>query len=157
MSCADHDLLRCQKDLKKRANFLTRNASDAEDLVQETLVRAIVHREKFETGTNLKSWLYAIMFNYHVSLRRRLRFYGDMPENLDDRFSHTPNPLAFMELEELFNALNLLTPEQKTVILLLSDGSTYDDAAQELKIPVGTVKSAAKRGRQTLELFFKTR
>jgi RNA polymerase sigma-70 factor (ECF subfamily) len=139
--------------LRRYARALTRSADRADDLVQETLLRAIAKGHLWQTGTDIRAWLFTIMHNQHVNMVRRAMRDGT---NVDiDQMSSalvaTTDPTASRQLRELENALSRLREEQREVILLVGlEGMSYEAAAQILNVPVGTVRSRLSRGRDAL-------
>ena len=143
------------------AYYLTRNAPDAEDLVQDTYVRAIRAATQFARGTNLKAWLFCILRNTFLSLHRRRRFHpiGGLAAlaGLTDR-GHHEGRRDDLELDRLRNvvredierALMTLSEPARTVILLDFEGLTEAEVAQVVGCAVGTVKSRLARARAAL-------
>jgi RNA polymerase sigma-70 factor (ECF subfamily) len=139
--------------LRRYARALTRNADRADDLVQETLVRAIAKAHLWQPGTDLRAWLFTIMHNQHVNLvRRAIRDDSTIDiEQMSSSLVATTDPTASRQLLELERALACLSDEQREVILLVGlEGMSYDGAAQILNVPVGTVRSRLSRGRDAL-------
>lgn len=134
--------------LKNYALMLTRNIEDANDLVQETMLKAFSYRNKFLTGTNLKGWLYTIMKNSFINNYRRMvrrntiidttdnNFLMDVPGNLTENMGET----AFIR-KDLDEAINELPEDLKITFSLNIDGFKYHEIAEQLDIPIGTVKT----------------
>jgi len=141
-------------DLRRYARRLTGNAADAEDLVQDCLVRALVNWHRFEPGTNLRAWLFTVMRNLHLnSFRRPARH--EVPMAIEDLAEAGPaRPAAqeaAVEMTDFLRAFDRLTPaRQKTIMLVGWDGMSYDQAASELGVPTGTVRSRLSRAREEL-------
>lgn len=140
--------------LRRYALFLCRDHADADDLVQDTLVKAIARAELFRPGTDLRIWLFSILHNTFISgtrspeRRRRVTPEGDVTDYLG-RVEATQENRA--ELQGVLRALERLPEDQRRVILLVSlDGLTTDEAAETLGLPVGTVRSRLARGREAL-------
>ena len=143
--------------LRRYARALTRDTQRADDLVQDTLVRALVKQDRWEPGTNLRAWLFTLMHNQYVNnVRRANRETGTI--DIDDVSSSlvaTTDPTASRQLYELERALGQLAAEQREVILLVGlEGFSYEDAAKILAVPVGTVRSRLSRGRESLRRQF---
>jgi RNA polymerase sigma-70 factor (ECF subfamily) len=148
--------------LHKLARYLTGNASDAEDLVQETYARALKAAGQFTPGTNLKAWLFRILRNTFVSRYRRERNSpivggldtvepalgaGDEHWLLNDlELDRLRNVVA----EEIEEALMDLSHDARTVVLLDLEGLTEGEVADVIGCPVGTVKSRLARARAAL-------
>ena len=147
---------------------MTRNPADAEDLIQETMLRAYRAFERFEPGTNIRAWLFRIMTNAYINTyRKRQREPVKVPQddveefdlyqelkNHDPQFSVTPETIV---LDSLFEA-DILTaidelPEQFRLAVVLSDieGFTYAEMAEIMDVPMGTVMSRLHRGRKALQ------
>jgi len=135
-------------NLKNYAFILTRNLEDANDLVQETMLKAFSYRNKFLTGTNLKGWLYTIMKNSFINNYRRMvrrktfidttdnSYFLDIPNNLTENNGES----AFIQ-NDINNAINLLPEDLKITFSLNMDGFKYHEIAEQLDIPIGTVKT----------------
>jgi RNA polymerase sigma-70 factor, ECF subfamily len=139
--------------LRRYARALTRNADRADDLVQETLLRAIAKAHLWQTGTDIRAWLFTIMHNQYVNMvRRAMRDEATIDiEQMTSSLAATTDPTASRQLHELDRALASLRPEQREVILLVGlEGMSYEAAAQILSVPVGTVRSRLSRGRDAL-------
>ena len=139
--------------LRRYARALTRNRERADDLVQDTLARALIKEQFWQPGTNLRAWLFAVMHNQNVNnVRQAAREFavGDI-DQISATLPATTDPTASRQMFELERALAQLALEQRQVILLVGlEGMSYQDAAGILKIPVGTVRSRLSRGRDIL-------
>jgi RNA polymerase sigma-70 factor, ECF subfamily len=148
--------------LNRMAFRMARNRPDADDLVQETLLRAFANFDTFSPGTNLKAWLARIMTNAYISGYRRKTRRGEYLTDDIDKFCDArvaPGATRSAELEALEglpdadvqSALNALPPQFLTAVLL-SDvrGLSYDEIAAVMGTPVGTVMSRVHRGRRRL-------
>ena len=141
--------------LRRYARALTRSADRADDLVQETLMRAIAKAHLWQIGTDIRAWLFTIMHNQHVNMvRRAMRDGANVDiEQLSSALVATTDPTASRQLRELENALSRLRNEHREVILLVGlEGLPYEAAAQILDVPVGTVRSRLSRGRDELRV-----
>src|ERR1700731_3918434 len=139
--------------LRRYARALTRNAVRADDLVQETLVRALYKGHLWQPGTDLRAWLFTIMHNQNVNeIRRAIRDDATVDlENCSATLTATTDPTASRQLCELDQALAQLPEEQRQVILLVGlEGVSYEDAAAILDVPIGTIRSRLSRGRESL-------
>ncbi len=146
---------------------LTRNAEDAEDLVQETFFKAYKHFDKFEPGTNLKAWLYRIQKNTFINNYRKKQkqppssAFSDIEDAFESQVSdevmrHVKNPeeelLRGILDEDVQQAIDGLREDYRMVLLLVDlEGFSYKEAAEILEVPVGTVMSRLYRGRRVLE------
>lgn len=139
--------------LRRYARALTRNRERADDLVQDTLGRALTKEKFWQPGTNLRAWLFAIMHNQNVNNVRRDSRVSEVVdiERISETMRATTDPAASRKRFELERALAQLPLEQKQVILLVGlEGMSYEDAAGILSVPVGTVRSRLSRGRDAL-------
>ena len=139
--------------LRRYARALTRSADRADDLVQETLLRAISKSHLWQTGTDIRSWLFTIMHNHYVNMvRRAMRDEATVDiEQMSSSLVAVTDPTASSQLRELDQALARLPGEQREVILLVGlEGMSYETAANVLSVPVGTVRSRLSRGRDAL-------
>ena len=139
--------------LRRYARALTRRADRADDLVQETLVRAIAKSDLWQAGTDIRAWLFTIMHNQHVNMvRRAMRDEATVDiEQMSSSLVAITDPTASRQLHELDTALARLPADQREVILLVGlEGMSYEAAAQILDVPVGTVRSRLSRGRDAL-------
>jgi RNA polymerase sigma-70 factor, ECF subfamily len=154
--------------LYRTALRMTRSEAEAEDLVQETYIRAFRFRQQFTPGTNLKAWLFRILTNTFINQYRRKAARPETTE-LDDveesiLYRHmrdvspgsaSPDPEA--ELidstlsSEVKEALEALPEKFRTTLLLDVEGFSYKEIAQVLDIPIGTVMSRLHRGRKFLQ------
>ncbi len=146
------DLLTTVPTLRAFALSLTRSPDRADDLVQEALMRALKHRDRFEDGTNLQAWVFTILRNhFHSDVRKRMRMVEDADGALAARLSTPPEQVQRLHLHEFQAALNQLTPEQREALMLVgAQGIAYEDAAATLGVPVGTIKSRVNRARARL-------
>lgn len=139
--------------INRYARVLTRDNLAAEDLVQECLTRALEKIHLWRPGTDLRAWLFTILYRQHVNhLRRdaRQRDYVKSQES-DSSVALSPNQTACLELRELERALAALPDEQRSVLLLVGlDGMGYAEAAAVVNTPLGTVRSRVARGRESL-------
>src|SRR5437764_2322077 len=139
--------------LRRYARALTRNAVQADDLVQETLTRALRKEHLWQPGTDLRAWLFTIMHNLNVNEVRRLvkdQTLDDI-EDCSSKLIATTDPTASRQLQELDRAIGQLPEDQRQVLLLVGlEGMDYEGTAAVLKIPVGTVRSRLSRGRDFL-------
>ena len=139
------------------ARRLTRNLSDAEDIVQETYMRAWKYFSSFEAGSNCKAWLFRIMFNV-INLRegKKMKLAEDSLDDEDRTHYEQSNVIAFdpvrqLEGRELMEATGLLSEEYRSVLwLIVVEDFSYKEAAEILSVPIGTVMSRLHRARRDL-------
>lgn len=149
--------------LHNLARYLTRNATDAEDLVQETYTRALQAASQFTPGTNLKAWLFRILRNTFISLYRRQRHdptvggldtvtpnHRDASEGEWLRGDVELDRLRAVVGEEIEQALMSLSEDARTIVLLDLEDLSEQEIASVVGCPVGTVKSRLSRARTAL-------
>lgn len=140
-------------NLRRYARVLVRDADHADDVVQDCLERAITRFHCFTPGTNLRSWLFTILLNIVRSEARTNKRRGTVVhiDEIRDAAAVTPppeQPLTMRDLQEAFDRL----PEsfQEVVVLVAIEGMAYEDAAEIIGVPVGTVRSRLSRARDQL-------
>jgi RNA polymerase sigma-70 factor, ECF subfamily len=137
--------------LRVFAKSLTRDLDRADDLVQETLLRAITKMHQFQPGTNMQAWLMTILRNLFLSKCRKGQLDRDYKASLSmGPRSAPPEQYSGLYARELNSAVRQLPTQQREALLLVSMGSSYDEAAALCHCPVGTLKSRANRGRRRL-------
>ena len=139
--------------LRRYARALTRNIERADDLVQDTLVRALAKQHLWQADTNLRAWLFTLMHNQNVNYVRRGIHQGKNidVEEMSNVLAATTDPTSSRQLYELNRALSQLTQEQRQAILLVGlEEFSYEETASILNVPVGTVRSRLSRGRDQL-------
>lgn len=146
------ELLAAVPSLRAFAISLSGNVDRADDLVQETLLRAVEHQDKFQAGTSLNAWLFTILRNlFHSEYRKRRREVED-PDNFHvGRLASQPEQNGYVDLRDFQSALSALPAEQREALLLVgASGFSYDEAAAIAGCAVGTIKSRVNRARVRL-------
>ena len=139
--------------LRRYARALTRGHSptEADDLVQTCLEKALSHAAKWDEDINLRARLFAIMHNLFVSSLRRAATRRNVPLDPDAPDDRHPHQDSHMELRALAHALDELPPEQREAVVLVGlEGMTYEEVAHIMQVAVGTVRSRLSRGRDAL-------
>ena len=138
--------------LRAFARGLCGKSDVADDLVQETLLKAWTARDRFEPGTSIRAWTFVILRNVYLSGLRRSRFQGDYDETAAERILSAPaEQEAPLHLSVLHRALMTLAPERREALLLIGAGGfSYEEAAEIAGCAVGTIKSRVGRGRAQL-------
>ncbi|MEM6304452.1 MAG: RNA polymerase sigma factor [Pseudomonadota bacterium] len=131
---------------------LTRNGALADDMVQDTLVKAWTNIEKFEVGTNMRAWLFTILRNtYYSSRRKSRREVADVDGIITDNIAEKPAHDGHMQMSDFRRALAMLKDEQREALLLVgASGFSYEEAAEMCGVAIGTIKSRTNRARQRL-------
>jgi RNA polymerase sigma-70 factor, ECF subfamily len=139
-------------NLRAFARSLVSNPAQADDLVQGALARALANLDKFETGTNLRAWMFTILRNlYYSELRKRRREVEDIDGGYAATLASQPNQIPALELKDFREALATLPAEQREALILIgASGFSYEDAARICGCAIGTMKSRVNRGRNRL-------
>lgn len=137
--------------LRGYARKLTGTAPDADDLLQDTMLRCWAARASFQPGTSMAAWTRTVMRNRFLTERRRARFQVDLPDDTLDRMAGVEEGQEqAVALRDATWALSELAPEYREAVLMAGAGVTMDEAAARLGIPAGTFKSRVARGRTRL-------
>ena len=138
--------------LRAFALSLTRSGASADDLVQDTIVKAWTNMDKFQTGTNLRAWLFTILRNTFYSARRKTkREVSDSDGIHAARLTTRPDHDGRLALRDFRAAFEQLPDEQREALLLVgASGFSYEEVADMTGVAIGTVKSRANRGRRKL-------
>ena len=142
--------------LFRHAMWLERDRSNAEDLVQETLVQAMQSFHRYAPGTNCRAWLLTILHNVFLN-RQRKRGRLTIDSEIEERTAHTvpfvTPAVDHLTDEDMLSALRTLSAHHQQVILLCDiEEMTYKEAAAALGVPVGTIMSRLHRGRELLRV-----
>lgn len=138
--------------LRAFAMSLTRNSASADDLVQDTIVKAWSNIEKFQVGTNMRAWLFTILRNTFYSDRRKRKREVADPEGVHAAsLCEKPAHDGRLAMNDFMRAFDQLSPEHREVLILVgASGFSYEEAAETMGVKVGTVKSRANRARARL-------
>ena len=157
-------VVQCQLSLEPQALRLTRDREKANDLLQETTLKAMMHREKFREGdgSNLKAWMFTIMKNTYLTQcrrksnrRRLLSAAGELAGfGPSDTLGHNQGDHLLVS-DSIDRALSKIRYEHRTPFLMFFKGYAYEEIAQILNLPVGTVKSQIHQARKKLQGFLK--
>ena len=150
-------LTNLQSNLQYFAAKLTGNSEDANDLMQDTFLKALRNRDKYQDDTNLKAWTYTIMKNTFINNYRKNRNLNSLIDNHDDisnlNIDHTtdfPSPDSVYNAKEIQNEIRQLNEIQRSTFELYNEGFKYHEIADKLDISIGTVKSRIYLSRQKL-------
>lgn len=140
-------------NLRAFAISLTGRHDAADDLVQDTIMKAWAKQESFEPGTNIKAWLFTILRNeFYSQMRKRGREVQDVDGSYTERLSVHPQQYGHLDLSDFRRALAQLPPDQREAILLVgASGFSYEEAAQLCECALGTIKSRVSRARTHLQ------
>ena len=154
----DEALIALQSDLLGFAYKLTADKHDAEDLLQETMLKALDNKDKFDPGTNFKGWMYTIMRNIFINNYRKVvrdQTFVDQTDNLyhlnlpQDGSSESTE--RAYDLKEMHRVVNKLPKEYRVPFAMHVSGFKYREIAEKLNLPLGTVKSRIFFTRQKLQ------
>lgn len=138
--------------LRIYALSLTRDRDAAEDLVHDTVIKALTGRNSFQPGTNLAAWLFRIQRNEFISGLRRRRPTVPVDTAIAESLSHPPHQDSGLVMREFMSAFGKLAGAQREALLLaVLEGLPYETIAEHTGASVGTVKSRISRARDTLE------
>jgi len=138
--------------LRVYALSLTRDRDAADDLVHDTVIKALTGRKSFEPGTNLSAWVFRIQRNEFISGLRRLRPSVPVDSAIAETLSHQPHQESRLVMREFMSAFGKLAATQREALLLaVLEGQSYEVIASHTGVSVGTVKSRISRARDTLE------
>lgn len=145
-------MLKAVPSLRAFAVSLSGNVDRADDLVQETLLRALANIHSFQPGTNLPAWLFTILRNqFRSEYRKRRREVEDADGKFSERLKAQPEQMAKVEFNELKGALAKLPDDQREALVLVgASGFSYEEAADICGCAVGTIKSRVNRARNRL-------
>ena len=131
---------------------LTARGDRADDLVQETLMKAWKHHDSFEEGSNMKAWLYTILRNeFYTQLRKRKREVEDADGFYSNKVAVHAEQDGHLDMADLRVALAKLPEDQREAIILVgASGFSYEEAAEICSVAVGTIKSRVNRARARL-------
>jgi RNA polymerase sigma-70 factor, ECF subfamily len=143
------ELVGAMPNLRAFAISLCGDVTLANDLVQETVMKAWANRDKFTPGTNFKAWLFTILRNtYFSQLRRSRREIQDVDGEHAALLSSPPEQNGHLDLKDFARALEQVSPDQREALILVgAEGFSYEEAAEVCGCAVGTVKSRVNRAR----------
>jgi len=149
---AKAELIGHMKVLRAFAISLTRNPAAADDLVQDTVLKAWAKMDSFQEGSNMRAWLFTILRNTFYSNRRKAaREAEDADGSIAARVAEKPAHDGRLQLRDFRVAFDTLPPEQREVLILVGALQySYEEAAVQCGVKVGTIKSRLARGRDAL-------
>jgi len=147
------ELLATLPSLRAFAVSLSGRHDKADDLVQDTVMKAWAKQESFELGTNIKAWLFTILRNeFYSQMRKRGREVQDTDGAFTERMAVHPSQYGIVDLNDFRKALDRLPDDQREAIILIgASGFSYEEAAEICKCAVGTMKSRVSRARTKLQ------
>ncbi|GHB47083.1 RNA polymerase sigma factor [Mongoliitalea lutea] len=153
-----YSLNKLSSSLKPFALKLTRDADDANDLLQDTMVKAFTNKDKFTEGTNLKAWLYTIMKNTFITNYQRMVRRGTFVDTTDNlHYLNSGDTLVEngaygdFTMDDIYSAIEKLDDVYKVPFMMHYKGFKYHEIAEKLNIPIGTVKNRIHIARKLLK------
>lgn len=149
-------LVSLRQQLYYFALSLTKDRDDAQDLLQESILRALTYRDKFQDNTNFKAWLYTIMKNTFINDHRRNKRTAALMDRVEkertvvSKVQMPSSPDNLVRMGEIQNSLAKLDSAFREPFTMHHEGYKYHEIAQKLDIPIGTVKSRIFQARQRL-------
>jgi len=146
------DLIAAIPKLRALAVSLCGNVDRADDLVQETLTKALLNSGSFQPGTNLMAWLFTVLRNaFYSEIRKRRREVADVDGKYEASLAAKADQDLHMEFLDFRDALQKLPPDQREALILVgASGLSYEEAAEICKCAIGTIKSRVSRARRSL-------
>ncbi|MEO1033906.1 MAG: RNA polymerase sigma factor [Bacteroidota bacterium] len=146
------------QELHKYSRNFSRDHEESQDLVQDTILRALTYQSRFKENTNLKGWLYTIMRNIFINKYRKTKYdqtYLDNTEtsyhlNVPDNYTHH-SPDRNYEYAEMWKNADTINPRWLTPFKLHTSGYSYIEIADQLSVPLGTVKNRIFMARKELQ------
>jgi RNA polymerase sigma-70 factor (ECF subfamily) len=147
------ELISTLPSLRAFAVSLSGHYDKADDLVQDTVMKAWAKQSSFEMGTNMKAWLFTILRNeFYSQMRKRGREVQDTDGVFTERLAVHPSQYGVMDLGDFKKALDSLPDDQREAIILIgASGFSYEEAAEICHCAVGTMKSRVSRARTKLQ------
>jgi RNA polymerase sigma factor (sigma-70 family) len=143
-----------QKSLFPFALTLTRNSEEAQDLCQETLLKALKYKDKFKTDTNIKAWVYTIMRNTFFNAHKKQNLTNNLfanSETLDYITNDSSySPEVYYNTNEIESKIESLNETYRIPFMLHTSGYKYHEISEELNLPIGTIKSRIFYARKIL-------
>ncbi|MBN3521290.1 RNA polymerase sigma factor [Algoriphagus lutimaris] len=153
-----YSLNNLSSSLKPFAMKLTRDLDDANDLMQDTMVKAFTNRDKFTEGTNLKAWLYTIMKNTFITNYQKMVRRGTFVDTTDNLHYINSSDIKIengvfgnLAMDDIYESIDRLDDVFKTPFLMHYRGFKYHEIAEKLQIPIGTVKNRIHIARKQLK------
>ncbi len=147
-----------QETLRQFTYRFTRNPEESQDLVQDTMLKALTYRDKFRKDTNLKGWLYTIMRNTFINNYRKAKIAKTSTDNTKELYylnvadTHTFNrPEKTLEFKEIWKNVNEVREDLQIPFKMYTTGYKYHEIAEHLNIPIGTVKNRIFQARKEIQ------
>ena len=160
MKTADlaHQIVELRPLLKSFTHRFTRDKEESSDLVQDTLLKALTYRHKFTAQTNLKGWLFTIMRNTFINQYRRSQKFRVTRDDTDESYylnvrdPHTfSSPEGRIEYVDMWKSIDQIRDELSAPFKMYTSGYKYNEIADQLQIPIGTVKNRIFQARKEIQ------
>lgn len=147
------ELLKTLPSLRAFAMSMVHNHHRADDLVQDTVMKAWANQGSFELGTNIKAWLFTILRNeFYSQMRKKGREVSDADGLLTERMAVNPAQHGALDMRDFKRALDEIPDDQReAIVLVAASGFSYEEAAEICGCAVGTIKSRVSRARTALK------
>ncbi len=152
------EVSRLRPELKALTHRFTYDREESQDLVQDTLLKALTYRDKFRTDTNLKGWLFTIMRNTYINNYRKAQRERTSRDQSKDLYylnvedEHTfRKPEESVEFKEIWRNVNSLREELLVPFKMHTTGYKYEEIAEHLNLPLGTVKNRIFHARKEIQ------
>jgi len=152
-----HQIVGLRSTLQTFTRRFTNDRQESLDLVQDTMLKALLYRDKFREDTNLKGWLFTIMRNTFINNYRKSRRVKISDKALELHFLHVEDEYTFnrpqesLEFKEIWRNVNNIKDEFLTPFKMHTSGYKYHEIAEHLDIPVGTVKNRIFQARKEIQ------
>ncbi len=154
----NHQIASLQDTLELFTRRFTKDQEESEDLIQDTVLKALTYRDKFKKNTNLKGWLYTIMRNTFINNYRKAQrartTHDDTKElyylNVEDNHTFT-SPDSTYEYKDIMKCVNAIKEDLLIPFKMHMEGYKYHEIAEQLKIPIGTVKNRIFHARKEIQ------
>jgi RNA polymerase sigma-70 factor (ECF subfamily) len=148
----ENEIVKLMPSLHAFSRTLTRNPTDADDLLQEGLMKALVNIHQFTPGTNLKAWMFTIVRNtFYTNYKKKRREVSSPFDDTTGGLGIEPTQDWSLTIDEVNMAMQRLPNDQKQALMLIgSAGMSYEKAAETCGCALGTIKSRVSRGRSRL-------
>lgn len=152
------EVINSRKMLYAKALSLFRSTEKAEDIVQDTMLKALTNKDKFSEGTNLRGWLYTILRNTFINdYNRSVRYPTYLRDNFSDHVAASYQKVegnagvANIKMEEIQKALANIDEKFSKAFMLHFEGYKYEEIAEQLQLPIGTIKTRIHKARLMLQ------
>lgn len=154
----NHRIASLKDTLELFTKRFTKDQEESEDLIQDTILKALTYRDKFQQNTNLKGWLYTIMRNTFINnYRKNQRSKTTLDDTKESYYLHVPDTHTFnkpdstFEYRDIMKCVNEIREDLLKPFKMHTEGYKYHEIAEELNIPIGTVKNRIFHARKEIQ------